>query len=569
MTEIKVYSLRTMATTSYKSKPTAVRSIELTEEIQALQDVTSYQRVRTYVTHDGDLLGMVEIDNEGQVVSAEKLRETILYELKWTLLEHRPTDYSELAATVAVTADDKEQNSMSTYVKDDNRFVPFSQFMGKNLPTWIIDLSQPLEEVADVSEHDSVRIIFTQQGKPLGWKEITTHRQPLTKGKLRSEIAKGIGVELVTGNIAANEYTNWLICQEKLANIFFDSVETTAVANPVERLALTEPVSIVIATLDRPDDLRECLLSLMDQDTERDVEIIVVDNNPDSGLTPPVVAEFPGIILVDEQRKGLAYARNAGFTASTGNIAVATDDDVIFPKDWLERLLAPFSRKDVMIVTGNVLPIELETDSQRLFESYGGLGRGFKRLEVNGDWFDHYRFKSVPTWELGATANAAFRTSIFQDPDIGLMEESLGPGTPAGVGEDTYLFYKVLKAGWTLVYEPRSYVWHKHRSTMEALRRQLYNYSKGHIAYHTKLFVSDGDWRGLTRIFIEMPMYHWWRFKQRLKGQSIYPLSLLSLEIRGALAGIPALWRSQRRVKRLGRSSPYISPELRPHGMDG
>ena len=106
------------------------------------------------------------------------------------------------------------------------------------------------------------------------------------------------------------------------------------------------------------------------------VEIVVVDNNPASGLTTPVVAEFPGIVLVNEPRRGLAYARNAGFAACTGEIAVATDDDVTVPPDWLEKLIAPFARPDVMVVTGNVLPIELETAAQQLFEAYGGLGRG-------------------------------------------------------------------------------------------------------------------------------------------------------------------------------------------------
>src|SRR5215468_4441479 len=87
------------------------------------------------------------------------------------------------------------------------------------------------------------------------------------------------------------------------------------------------PVSIVVATLDRPDNLRVCLTHLMAQETSRTVEIIVVDNHPASGLTPLVAAEFPGVRLVTEQRRGLAYARNRGFLASQGDIVVATDDD--------------------------------------------------------------------------------------------------------------------------------------------------------------------------------------------------------------------------------------------------
>ncbi|WP_423803188.1 glycosyltransferase family 2 protein, partial [Paraflavisolibacter caeni] len=216
-----------------------------------------------------------------------------------------------------------------------------------------------------------------------------------------------------------------------------------------------------MATYDRPEDLSQCLRSLVAQQTQRPVEIIVVDNHPASGLTAPVVAEFSSVLLVEELRKGLSYARNAGFAASSGEICVATDDDVTMPADWLERLLVPFARPDVMVVTGNVLPMELESPSQRLFESYGGLGRGFENKEANGKWFEAHR-NAVPTWQLGATANAAFRSSIFAHPDIGLMEESLGAGMPSGVGEDTYMFYKVLKAGYTICYQADAYVWHKH-----------------------------------------------------------------------------------------------------------
>jgi GT2 family glycosyltransferase len=308
-----------------------------------------------------------------------------------------------------------------------------------------------------------------------------------------------------------------------------------------------------VATLDRPDDLRECLTYLVAQETSRTVEIIVVDNHPASGLTPLVVAEFSGVRLVTEQRRGLAYARNRGLLATQGEIVIATDDDVIAPPDWLEKLLTPFASPDVMVVTGNVLPWKLETAAQRLFECYGGLGRGDKRRVADGKWFRRCR-TAVPTWALGATANAAFRSSIFSHPHIGLMDEALGPGMPSGVGEDTYLFYKVLKAGYTLVYEPAAWVWHKHRRDLSALRRQIFDYSKGHVAYHLTTLLRDGDWRAVINLVLLLPWTHIRRALRRLSGRSDYPLSLILLEAAGNLVGPQALWKSRRRVRREGPS---------------
>jgi GT2 family glycosyltransferase len=323
--------------------------------------------------------------------------------------------------------------------------------------------------------------------------------------------------------------------------------------NEPSGLPVDTEVSIVVATLDRPDDLRECLTHLLAQQTDRQVEIVVVDNHPASGLTPPVVAEFPGVKLAAERRRGLAYARNRGFLECRGEIAVATDDDVIAPPDWLENLLPPFADPMVMVVTGNVLPWRLETNAQRLFEIYGGLGRGDEKREVDGDWFRQSR-AAVPTWSLGATANAAFRASIFDNSRIGLMYEALGPGMPSGVGEDTYLFYKVLKAGYTIVYEPKARVWHKHRSDMPALRKQIFDYSKGHVAYHLTTLSRDGDWRALVNLLALLPATHARRALRRLAGSSEYPLSLILLEAAGNLAGPWALWKSLRRVRREGTS---------------
>lgn len=323
------------------------------------------------------------------------------------------------------------------------------------------------------------------------------------------------------------------------------------------RLADNIPVSIVVATLDRPDDLRECLHCLMAQESTRSVEIIVVDNHPLSGLTPPVVAEFGEVHLINEPRKGLAYARNKGIIHSRGQIVVATDDDVRMTSDWLEKLLGPFVRDDVMIVTGNVLPLEIETPAQRLFELYGGLGRGFEPRVVNKTWFDRFR-RGVPTWTLGATANAAFRASIFTHPEIGLMYEPLGPGMPSGTGEDIYLFYKVLKAGYSLAYQPAAYVWHKHRREMPALRRQLYSYSKGYVSYHLTTLIRDRDLRALVTLIVRVPGGHLWRIVDRLIRSSPYPLWLVLLEMAGHLVGPWALWKSQRRVSREGRSGRYV-----------
>jgi GT2 family glycosyltransferase len=410
----------------------------------------------------------------------------------------------------------------------------------KNIAVRSVDVGEPLAGLCDVADYHTARVFVTWKDRLLGSVDVPTHRGPISAMRLRDAIVDKLDQKLIK-----------VMLRERYA--------AAGQREDGERppLPASVSVSVVVATSDRPEELRRCLRSLVAQRSPRLVEIVVVDNNPASGLTPPVVEEFRGVNLVSERRRGLSYARNKGIAASCGEIVIATDDDVTAPEDWLEKLIAPFAEPQVAVVTGNVLPLELDTRAQCFFEMYGGLGRGFDRRVFDRGWFDQFR-TAVATWEIGATANAAFRATVFHDRDIGLLDEALGAGTPTGCSEDTYLFYKILKAGYTIIYEPSAYVWHKHRREMESFRRQLYNYSKGHVAYHLTTWLRDSDRRALVRLALRLPQVHLRRMFQRLRGRGDYPLSLICLEVAGNLAGPWSLWRSRRRIKREGPSEPYV-----------
>ncbi|MCP4415322.1 MAG: glycosyltransferase, partial [Chloroflexi bacterium] len=423
--------------------------------------------------------------------------------------------------------------------------------------TRTIDLQHPLTALDDVAEYASVRLFILWDGLLLGQVEIANEYRAISQNRLRDAIVAHLYLKVIEPERTYSDDQLY----GRLMNAVAEKYAFDAEFSSLSQLQLSNnvSVSVVVATYDRPDDLQVCLGNLLAQEGKRPLEIIIVDNNPSSRKTPPIVAQFPDVILVNEPRQGLAYARNAGINVSHGDIIVATDDDVLMPTDWLEKLVAPFAQNDVMIVTGNVLPSEIETEAQYRFEAYGGLGRGFEPKRVDGSWFEAFRLRGVPTWTLGATANAAFRATIFDHPEIGLMDEALGPGLPSGVGEDTYLFYKVLKAGFTLVYEPTAYVMHGHRRTSTALRRQLYNYSKGHVSYHLTTWLRDHDWRAIFHVYGQLPLWNVKRLILWALRRDDYPLHLILLEIWGNLIGPIVLWRSRWRVRRQGNSQQYVS----------
>lgn len=420
-----------------------------------------------------------------------------------------------------------------------------------------IDLAQPLPTLNNLSNYNALRVFVNLADVPLGSADVQHCGCPsISEARLRYTIADSLALELLALPHSRNVAAAWTEIQTTLVQHFTDT-DNRSVTPP--SLPVETPVTVVITTCDRPTDLENCLRHLVVQDTVRPIEIIVADNRPASGLTAPVVARFPNVRLVQETRPGSSYGRNAAIVASMGDIIVTVDDDVTVPPGWLEKLLAPLGRDEVMVVTGNVLPLELDTAAQWLFERVkGGLSQGFKPFEADGNWLSSFQHWLPPVWNLGVSANAAFRASIFCHPQIGLMDEALGAGTPSGGSEEVYLMYKVLKAGYTLVYEPSAYVWHRHRRDLPALCRQLYGYGKSSTAYHLTLMIKERDARALLPLIYVLPNHYIQRLFSMLWSNKDVPWALVWQETAGYLAGYWSYWRSCQKVKRQGRSVPYI-----------
>ncbi len=442
----------------------------------------------------------------------------------------------------------------------------------KHMAVRTIDLDQPLSAIADITDYAYLRC-FLQQDSHIGAKVDRQHHGiPVSADQLARTIA-----EQQLWPLLAQAYDGDLpraqrAIEQGLQTYWLPERPPDAVDQPAAAaaptIAIPDHITIIIPTCDRPDDLISCLTHLTQQQSDRTIEIIVADNRPGSGITPPIVAQFPGVTYLAESRAGSSYARNAAIAASHGEVIVMVDDDVVVPSDWLEKLLAPLARPEVMAVTGNLLPFELETEAQWVFEDLkGGLGQGWERIEADRAWLDSFE-QSPPTWDLGVSANAVFRACLFADPQVGLMPEVLGAGTPCCGGEENYLVYKVLQAGYTLVYEPQAYAWHRHRQTMQALNRQWHGYMRSSAGYHLLLWRREGDRRALNQLIAVMPQHLWSYVGDRIKGKHQVPWSVVRGEVTGFFAGFWGFYQSRQRVQQLGRSAPYVPPELRAIAPD-
>lgn len=100
-------------------------------------------------------------------------------------------------------------------------------------------------------------------------------------------------------------------------------------------------VSVVIATRDRPEMVREAIDSVYAQTLDGDIEVIVVadQSEPDLGLVRREARRSTRVIS-NTRSVGLAGARNSGIEAATGDYVAFCDDDDLWLPEKLERQVA-------------------------------------------------------------------------------------------------------------------------------------------------------------------------------------------------------------------------------------
>lgn len=313
-------------------------------------------------------------------------------------------------------------------------------------------------------------------------------------------------------------------------------------------------IAIAIVTYDRPGALRACLESLCAHPTRATAEIIIVDNHPASGLAAPVVREFPGVRYIEGPGRGHCSGRNAAVAHRRAPVIAWTNDDCVVPPGWADALLAQFTRPEIAIVCGNVLPLRVETSAEQLFARYNTTVRGSERVEYTRAWLDRTWHKSPQTQWIGVGNNFATRVAALHDPRVRGFNETLGAGTPVGSADDQYLWYATLRAGYTVVYEPSIVIYDSYEETMGQLERKLFSYGKAMIGYELELLTRHGDLRALTQLALVLPA---WRARQLARvlwrvarGRGLPDdAPLLWHGLRGNLAGLAA-WRASRRAVR-------------------
>jgi glycosyltransferase involved in cell wall biosynthesis len=126
-------------------------------------------------------------------------------------------------------------------------------------------------------------------------------------------------------------------------------------------------LSFVIPAYNEETYLPSCLESILAQTQGMgdSVEIIVV-NNASTDRTREVALGFPGVQVVDEPRKGLTFARQAGFAASTGELIANVDSDARLTSGWVAQVLETFAETPKLVALSGPLIYYDLTPRQRV-----------------------------------------------------------------------------------------------------------------------------------------------------------------------------------------------------------
>ncbi|MEM2618953.1 MAG: glycosyltransferase family 2 protein [Candidatus Hadarchaeales archaeon] len=213
-------------------------------------------------------------------------------------------------------------------------------------------------------------------------------------------------------------------------------------------------VSIIILNFNKKDLLQKCLDSIKRNTSYTNYEVIVVDNGSSDGSQAMIERRYYWVKLIkNEKNLGFAKANNIGIKAARGDyILLLNNDTIIAQKDWLNNMVAAAEGDPRIGIVGC-----------RLIGPDG-------TIQHAGGWFDirgtgHYVKDVDVITEVDYVTGAALLIKREVIDKIGLLDEKFSPL----YYEDTDWCARCRKAGYKVVYTPKSTIIHVGSSTASQL----------------------------------------------------------------------------------------------------
>jgi glycosyltransferase involved in cell wall biosynthesis/GT2 family glycosyltransferase len=309
----------------------------------------------------------------------------------------------------------------------------------------------------------------------------------------------------------------WVALQRRRGAPGVSGVEPHAAPQVAHPPRATSPVSVVIPTWNGRELLAMSLPPLRTALASHPPggEIIVVDNGSDDDTCAYLAAEFPDVrVLALPRNEGFAGAANRGIRESLYATVILLNNDMVVEPDFIAPLLEALDHEPDAF--GISCQIDFIDKSKPRWET-GKVHAQWKWGTITLFHLDRYDGDLLyPIFFAGGGASAYDREKFLA---LGGFDEAVF--SPVYI-EDADLGYRAWKRGWPSLFQPRSLVHHKHRSTT----RRLWAESTIHGFFVKNLAALV--WKNVD---------DWQLLAQHLAGLALLPLrALRRMGVRAALA---------------------------------
>src|SRR5260221_5004991 len=143
-------------------------------------------------------------------------------------------------------------------------------------------------------------------------------------------------------------------------------------------------ITAIVCAYNESRLLPACLYSVKAQ--TRPPDDILVINNASTDQTAAVARAVPGVRVIDEPRKGLVLAREAGRRAAVTDVLAFLDADCRAPITWIERIEARFGQRRSVAVTGPYRFYDWDLGGRALIRTYDLAAAPPTHLLVHDVW---------------------------------------------------------------------------------------------------------------------------------------------------------------------------------------
>jgi GT2 family glycosyltransferase len=201
-------------------------------------------------------------------------------------------------------------------------------------------------------------------------------------------------------------------------------------------------VSVVVSTRNRPDQIVDCVLSILANPGD-DFELVVIDQSDDGSSRVAVAAASDDSRLrwLPTDTRGLSASRNVALGATRAPVILFTDDDCRVPNDWVARVRAAFETEGGPALLFGAVVLRSEDRAR-------GYAAEFEPARARE--FQHGLPDLQAGWGVGA--NMAIRRAVFDR--VGVFDLMLGAGAPFHAGEEIDLTIRALAVGFKVVHDP-------------------------------------------------------------------------------------------------------------------